>query len=354
MNRVAVTPNNLRAYLDQVMTAENYHLLYGLSLLTDTQFNTVADALLNGETRPEDLVRLGSFTVAEVDTFIRDTLGAWTRLGVGSQGAGTAGWTYLADTLGLTSLLVELRRVQSPLVPPHRVLLTELLGGGMGQPSVQEVCLTFRDRVVPGALSASGLTTLEEVFPSSQAARDALPVPGTTPDRVTQFQTWLMGAFAPLLDPAPTVDTLCSALFAVGRDMSVLQLNPGMTQFILGDTRPHGDTQLQLQREAAVRSSLGPLSATDASVILDRIQATPLTVAATGVTVAGLDFYLRVVGAAITAAPTDDAAWGAVALHHASLKDSLQALFDYRDRLRAFITEAYGRLPSVLTGSFPP
>ena len=212
--------------------------------------------------------------------------------------------------------------------------------------------LTFLDLVIPGALAGAGLASLDLVLPASAADLAALPVPNETPDRRAQFTVWL-GLFGPLLDPPPDPGTACSLLFAVGTGESALRRNPGLAQFILGDTRPHQDTQLLMRREAAVRCSSGPLAPADVQAMLAATAAARPSWVATGITVAALDFALTEASAAIAAAPAGDPTWAPLSPVCAALTDALQAVFDHRDRLRAFLTAAYSLLPASIPGTYP-
>ena len=47
--RIEVNAETVRTYLDRAMTRENYHLMYGLHLLSKDRCRGVMDALINGD-----------------------------------------------------------------------------------------------------------------------------------------------------------------------------------------------------------------------------------------------------------------------------------------------------------------
>ena len=99
--RIEVNAGTVRAYLDRAMTRENYHLMYGLHLLSKDRFRGIMDALINGDLQPEDLVRLGSFSDDEADVLLSESLSGWTSGSVATPTAGTDGYQYLTRTLGV-------------------------------------------------------------------------------------------------------------------------------------------------------------------------------------------------------------------------------------------------------------
>lgn len=335
MARVEVTEASLRDYLLSRADASNYHLLYGLSLLSDPHFGAVVDALLNGEAQPEDLVRLGSFSAAEAEAFVRMFLSTWDRAGLALPGAGTAGWTYLADELGFSTLLAEVSQTLPP-VRPSFVLEARVTAGDDWSPTVTQACATFRDRALPDVLDQVGYSSLTELL---------------SPPEDEKAAVWVQGAFAPLLDPAFGPDDALTALFAVGPSEGLLRRNPGLAQFIVSDTRPHPASQLLMQREAAERSSAGRYTPAWVNAALDAIEGVRLKHYTTGVEAARLDFGLQVSLAAARAESGEE--WEAVLTRATALLDSLDAVFAYRDRLRSFVLAARRALPLHLAGSYP-
>lgn len=331
MARVEVTPGAVKAYLDRVMTEENYHLLYGLHLLSKDRFNAIADSLLNGETFPEELVRLGSFTDAEADAFIRESLGGWSRPAVAHPVTGTDGYAYLVRQLGLSDLL----QAAAAAVPGGSFNLImgsqAVLGGPNGHLTLDEIRAIYRDKVLPEGLQGSPFS---QYFPSTPEEVMSLPIPEKETARQQQFLAWFESVFGVFYNPAPTAHDCLHWFLSVGTIDSKLRRAPGLADWILTDPRPGPDSQLLLLREAAERNAKGSYTISELTAMLDALLLERPDYIATGRKVSRLDFRLRVIGAAI-AASTEEVPAELYDKYGVAV-DALEAIFIHRDKLREF------------------
>lgn len=335
MARVEVTPGAVKAYLDRQMTEENYHLLYGLHLLSKDRFNAIMDALLNGEVFPEELIRLGSFTDAEADAFIKESLGGWSRPAVAVPLTGSDGYKYLVRDLGLGDLLRE-----SAMAVPggsfNLIMGSEaVLGGPNGHISLDEIRAIFRDKALPDGLQGSFFS---QYFPSTPEEVMSLPIPEKETARQQQFLAWFESVFGVFYNPAPTTTDCLHWFLSVGTSESKLRRAPGLADWILTDPRPGPDSQLLLLREAAERNAKGPYTVAELTEMMATVLADRPDYVATGRKVSRLDFRLRVIGAAIAASTEEIPA--ELYSNYSVAVDALEAIFIHRDKLREFSVRA--------------
>ena len=337
--RIEVNAGTVRAYLDRAMTRENYHLMYGLHLLSKDRFRGIMDALINGDLQPEDLVRLGSFSDDEADVLLSESLSGWTSGSVATPTAGTDGYQYLTRTLGVDAADPDTLAVG---IAPRRVIAAQIIVGDQGHSSLAEVEAVFRDRVLPAALAN---LTVAEYFP----APADIPCPNQDAARRARMETWASSLLGPLEGPDDA--TLLRRLIPVGLEHCALRESPGLAEWLLRIPRPAPGTKLLVHREAAVRSSVGEYTEPQLAEILDRCEAAVPHHYSTTQEMAVLDFEVRLARLAIAHHFPGNAELTARAQVMADVLDGLHA---HRDRLRAFIGRVLGGCEQYLIGDYPP
>lgn len=337
--RIEVNAGTVRAYLDRAMTRENYHLMYGLHLLSKDRFRGIMDALINGDLQPEDLVRLGSFSDDEADVLLSESLSGWTSGSVATPTAGTDGYQYLTRTLGVDAADPDTLAVG---IAPRRVIAAQVIVGDQGHSSLAEVEAVFRDRVLPVALAN---LTVTEYFP----APADIPCPNQDAARRARMETWASSLLGPLEGPDDA--TLLRRLIPVGLEHCALRESPGLAEWLLRMPRPAPGTKLLVHREAAVRSSVGEYTEPQLAEILDRCEAAVPHHYSTTQEMAVLDFEVRLARLAIAHHFPGNAELTARAQVMADVLDGLHA---HRDRLRAFIGRVLGGCEQYLIGDYPP
>ena len=342
-DRVAVTAESVRAYLDREMTGDNYHLMYGLHLLSRDRFTAVMDALMNGELQLEELVRLGGFTNNEADLLLRETLGSWVSPAVAEPRTGEDGYAYLSETLGMGAL------VRAAATAPARTPVGRLLGatvviGKGGHSGTDEVEAIFADRILEPALAGLPMSVY---LPETADEIRALPMVNSTAGR----QDFLWGLSRVALSPIMGSGTVLEKLVSVGRRRSKIITAPGLAEWVMSETRPASDTRLLMHREAAERTIAGPYTLAEISAKLDRVYAAVPSFVATGRTLSRLDFQLTVARNALIAHFPDESE---LVERVSVATDALQALFDHRDRLRAFALRVLEGCSKNLLGEYPP
>lgn len=337
--RIEVNAETVRTYLDRAMTRENYHLMYGLHLLSKDRFRGVMDALINGDLQPEDLVRLGAFSDDEADALLSESLSGWTSGSVATPTAGTDGYQYLTRVLGVDASDPD------PLATgmgPRRVIASQVIVGSQGHSSLAEVEAIFRERVLPGALAN---LTVAEYFP----APADIPCPNQDADRRARMGAWASSLLGPLegADDA----TLLRRMIPVGLEHCALRESPGLAEWLLRTPRPAPGTKLLVHREAAVRSSVGEYTEPQLAEILDRCEAAVPHHYSTSQEMAVLDFEVRLARLALAHHFPENASLAGRAQVMADVLDGLHA---HRDRLRAFIGRVLAGCEQHLIGDYPP
>ncbi len=357
MARIPVNSTTVSTYLAGVLTAENYQLFYGLHLLPDAEFGSIMDALLNGDCQPEELVRLGSFSQAEADTFIQSVLGNWTGVGVMTPTVGTDGYYYLTQTLGLETVL---QGVAAPPVTvagpdPARFLGVRLYAGAPGDSYVSADAINqiFLNSVMPAALPPNPFNA---VFPGGPGDVLTYILNGVTdPGAISIVQAWYAGIFQPLTGASSS--TLCSTLFQINDDLSIpFAANPGLAQWVLAEPEVPPMAKLLLLREAAVRSANGDYATTDIEAGLAGLQAlTPGTVG-TSRDMAFAYFWTQCMTAAVAnllAASPGDPTLTAYQVAIQSFSIAYTAISNYRLLLRGFLGAAYTGIQQAIQGNYP-
>ena len=342
-DRVAVTAESVRAYLDREMTGDNYHLMYGLHLLSRDRFTAVMDALMNGELQLEELVRLGGFTNNEAYLLLRETLGSWVSPAVAEPRTGEDGYAYLSETLGLGAM------VRAAATAPARTPVGRLLGavvtvGKGGHSGTEEVEAIFIDRVLDQALAGLPLSVY---LPETAGQVRDLPMAGSTLTR----RDVLWGLARVTLSPIMETSTVLEKLVSVGRRRSKILTAPGLAEWVMSETRPANDTRLLMHREAAERTIRGHYTLDEIVTKLDGIYSAVPNFVGTGRTFSRLDFQTAVVRAALTTHFPDEAE---LVERVSVVSDVLQAMFDHRDRLCAFALRVLEGCSKNLIGEYPP
>jgi hypothetical protein len=344
--RIAVTPESVREYLGRAMTRDNYHLFYGLHLLSADRYKAVMDALMNGDLQPEELVRLGGLTDAEADALVGQTLSGWTSRAVSAPSTGTGGYAYLTKTLGLSAAAMDRDATDSSSVSPHRFAAARVEVGIGAHSSLAEVEGYFRGRILPACLM--GLTVADYVPPSGAACAE-IPVPNQDDARTALVYRFASGIYAPLIGPDDA--TLLRRFVPVGLEPCALRENPALAEWLLRTPRPSPGTKLLLHREAAVRSSKGAYTLDELVSILDLCEATVPGSHATSRVLAALTFQSDLVAAALAYHfPAEAELAGRVA----AVRDALTGLLDHRDRLRGFAKRILSGCEKNLIGTYPP
>ena len=345
--RTPVTAASVRAYLDREMSGDNYHLMYGLHLLSRDRFVAVMDALMNGDLQIEELVRMGGFTNAEADLLLRETLGSWVSPAVAEPRTGEDGYAYLSDELGLGSLVTAAAQAAAR-TPVGRLLGASVRIGPGGHSGLDEVEAIFADRILEEALAGLPLAVY---LPSSEVQVRALPIAAGDDEAREARASALWGLCRVTLAPLMEAGTVLERLVAVGRRRSRILSAPGLAEWVMSETRPAGDTRLLMHREAAERTMLGPFTRSDITAKLDAFFSAVPSFVATGRSMSALDFQVAVCRAAAARHFPDDAE---IAERVSTASDALQALFDHRDRLRGFALRVLDGCARNLLGEYPP
>lgn len=341
--RIAVTPESVREYLGRAMTRDNYHLMYGLHFLSRDRFLAVMDALINGDLEPEELVRLNGFTDEDADALIASVLSGWTSGPVAVPSAGTAGYVYLTQTLGLVG---PAEPTAVGAVAPHRFAGASVEVGPGAHASADEVEGIFRDLVLPAALD--GLP-LGYYLPADATAAAAIPVPNQDAARATHIGRLAASVYAPIL--GPDGPGLLGRFIQVGRTPCALRAAPGLTEWLLRAPRPGAGTKLLLHREAGARTALGEYRLEELEVWLEACETALPDHVGTARALTGLAFRTAVVASAAAHHFPERAD---LAERAAALGDALRALDDHRDRLRGFARRLLAGCEQHLIGTYPP
>ena len=344
--RTAVTADTVRAYLGTAMNRDNYHLFYGLHLLSADRYKAVMDALINGDLQPEELVRLGGFTDAEADALVGQTLSGWTSQAVAAPSTGTNGYAYLTQTLGLSAAAMDRGTEDATSVPPHRFAAARVEVGPGAHSSLDEVEGYFRQRILPDCLQ--GLAVGDYV-PQSAAACAEIPVPNQDEVRATLVYRFASEVYAPLIGADDA--TLLRRFVPVGLEACALRENPGLAEWLLRTPRPAPGTKLLLHREAAVRSAQGEYTLDELNALVESCEAATPGFYATARVLTALSFQADLAAAALAHHfPAETELAGRIAV----VRDALTGLTDHRDRLRGFAKRILSGCEKNLIGTYPP
>ena len=340
--RIQVTPERVKSYIDENLSGDNYHLFYGLHLLSRERFSAVMDALLNGELQVEELVRLGGFSDAEADQLLAESLGSWVSPAVAIPAVGSDGYVYLTGTLGLGSMIraSELAEAGASI---GRVLGASVRVGRGGHESIEAVEAIFTASILPAALDGRELRLY---LPSSEYEVAELPILNSDLQRKQFLRDIASGILAPLMGSG----SVLSKLLAVGSRRPGLSSAPGLAQWVLADPRPAGNTRLLVHREAALRTVRGAYTRTEIDEMLSGVLAARPGHIATGNLVSSLDFRTRLASAAAAFHFPSDAE---LALKASMAVDVMNAIYDHRDRLRGFILRVIDGCSGLLVGTYP-
>ncbi len=344
--RTAVTADTVRSYLGTAMNRDNYHLFYGLHLLSADRYKAVMDALINGDLQPEELVRLGGFTDAEADVLVGQTLSGWTSPAVASPSTGTNGYAYLTQTLGLSAAAMDRGPEDETSLSPHRFAASLIEVGPDAHSSLDEVEGYFRQRILPDCLQ--GLSVADYVPQSADACVD-IPVSNQDAARSALVQRFASGVYAPLIGSDDA--TLLRRFVPVGLEACALRDNPGLAEWLLRTPRPSPGTKLLLHREAAVRSSQGEYTLSELSALVAACEAATPGFYATARVLAVLAFQADLAAAALAHHFPAEAE---LAERIAVVRDAMAGLLDHRDRLRGFAKRILSGCEKNLIGTYPP
>ena len=342
--RIAVTPETVRIYLQKILTPANYHLAYGLSLLPQNRFIAVVDALINNDLQVEELSKLSGFTIADADALLAVTQRSWVSPATAEPRVGDDGYLYLTRKLNLASIVGAAPTGWNA----GRLVSAEVaVGTDRGYETVEAAETVFRQRVLPNALLGNSIAM---IFPADETEVHALPIMRADPSRKAMLSAWYSQLFEPLMGSAPNGSELARVV-SLGGSPSVWRNNPGLTQWVVFEPRPAPDFHLLLRREAGVRSISGPYTAEEISRELTELEGMQLSPVGAGRRVAYLDFRSRVVSAAVEVEADDrtDLKDRAIAV-----ADAIQALYDHRDRVRAYLKAALDGCESAILGHYPP
>jgi hypothetical protein len=340
--RIQVTPESVKEYIDANLSGDNFHLFYGLHLLSHDRFSALMDALINGELQVEELVRLGGFSDAEADALIAESLGSWVSPAVAIPATGSDGYAYLSDELDL-GWMVQDAAVAGNGIPVGRVLGVSIRVGRGGHTSIEEVDSIFATSVLPDALVGQELriylpSTVEEIM--------ELSIPGADDARRQFLSDIAPGILAPLMGSGPVL----SKLLTVGTRRPGLSSAPGLAQWILSDAWTVGNVRLLMHREAALRTTLGPYTRSEIDGMLDAVLASRPGYVATMNHLNSLYFKAKVAAfAAMHHFPSDVE----LADKASKVVDVLDALNDHRDRLRYFLIRVVEGCSGILIGTYP-
>ncbi len=343
--RTEVTSQSVREYLDRTMTRDNYHLLYGLHLLSRDKFMGVMDALMNGDLQPEELVRLGSYTDAEADALLEQVLTGWTVKSVAAPQVGTEGYAYLTRTLGVVAYTMDAAYATDG-IPPRRLTAAKVAVGRRGHASLEEVEAIFRRDVLPTALNG---VTVQSYLPADESELIVLPVANSDDARLERLVDWYGPVLRPLLGPDDA--TLLRRLIPVGEEYCALRECPGLAEWVLRSPRPGRGSKLFLHREAAVRSASGEYTLDELVALVAELEGSSLDPVGTANKLTVIEFKATVAAAALAYHfPEESELIGRVEV----LRDVLDAMHSHRVRLRAFAKRVLAGCTQCLIGDYPP
>jgi hypothetical protein len=343
--RTEVTAQSVREYLDRTMTRDNYHLLYGLHLLTRDRFVGVMDALMNGDLQPEELVRLGSYTDAEADALLSQVLTGWTVKSVAAPEVGTEGYAYITQTLGVAAFTMD-PIAATDGISPRRLTAARVAVGRRGHASLDEVEGIFRDRILPGALDGLPVSAY---LPADESDLMGVPVTNSDDARIERLVDWLGPVLRPLIGPDDA--TLLRRLIGVGDEHCALREAPGLAEWILRAPRPGQGSKLLLHREAAVRSASGQYTLDELAAIVSELEESSLDHVGTANKLTVIEFKATVARAALVLHFPGE---GELIRRSAVLIDVLDAMHLHRVRLRAFAKRVLAGCERHLIGDYPP
>jgi hypothetical protein len=336
MSRLAVNQENVSSYISRTLSANNQHLLYGLTLLPRALWAQIMDGLINYEISVEDLIRLGSFTKSEAEAFIWQNLWNWSNPALANPVIGTTGYAYL-DELGLLPLLNQAAAGQTSRLS-LQIATNEVQVGGV-YPTRASIIASFEDDVLPIALDGNDLSSL---FPVSAGEINAL-----CPTEAVLF-TYIFGAiFTPFSEV--TEANAATAILNIPPDLGILASHPGLSHWLLAEPRPSSMTHLLYHREAADRNVSGEHDLASLTSIVETLEASQINIAATTVLASKFDFNLALAKAVSTHL-------GGTALDSriASLETANTAIYAYRDALRIFVLSAFEQSSRRFPGFYAP
>ena len=273
------------------MTKDNYHLLYGLHLLSKSSYLAIFDALLNNELQIEDLVRLGGYTDAEATKLLNETLGSWTNSSVSVASAGTDGYSYLMQTLGLASKLDDIA-LDIPLFTTNTLAGSHItIGGVNGHANQDEVEGIFNTYILDSALEGLPYNTY---IPLDESEFRNLACPNKDIARQNQMWLWGNGIYDALL--IPDDGYTLRKLISVGIYDSVFKLQNGLAGWVAESTRPASDLQLRIHREAASITVNGIYTDSQIEDMIEFCESTRPDMNSTSNSISELDFKISIIG----------------------------------------------------------
>ena len=343
--RTEVTPESVHDYLRRTMTRDNYHLMYGLHLLSRDRYIGIMDALLNGDLQPEELVRLGGYSDAEADLLLGQVLTGWTAPSVAVPHVGTPGYSYLTRTLGLSAAGAD-APVSGDGISPRRLIAARIIVGAHGHSGLLEVSDIFEREILPVALAGRPAAYY---VPEDQSGVIDLPIPNQDDARSELLVDWLGPILQPILGPAD--GTLLRRLIPVAGEYCALRESPGLAEWMLRSPRPGRGTKLLLHREAASRSASGEYTLAELETLLAELEASSLDHVGTANKLTVIEFKASVLSAALAHhyPEREDLSQRA-----AIIRDVLTAMHDHRDALRAFAKRILAGCERHLIGEYPP
>ena len=343
--RTEVTAQSVREYLDRTMNRDNYHLLYGLHLLSRDRFVGVMDALMNGDLQPEELIRLGAYTDAEADALLGQVLTGWTVKTVAAPEVGTEGYAYLTRTLGVLAYTMD-PVPAGDAVSPRRFSAANVAVGRRGHASLEEVEGIFRNQILEGALAGLSLAAL---LPEDESDLITVPIANADDARIERLIDWLGPVLRPLLGPDDA--SLLRRLIPVGKEHCALRESPGLAEWLLRSPRPGLGSKLLLHREAAVRSASGEYALDELTATVSELEGASLDHVGTANKLTVIEFKATVARAALVHHfPEEVELIGRLDV----IKDVLDAMHQHRTRIRAFAKRVLAGCEQHLIGDYPP
>jgi len=182
MSRKELNPSTFNEYLDNFMTKDNYIYLHMLQLLNAEYFKSIAEALINYEIVPEDLILLGTMSEGEINTFISNYIGRWDTKYLSSPYPGnsekiltTPFYKYLLEDLVLNEYLeLALFSSTNDKSRPYRYFIDTLFkhsGIFSGYyPDLQSLLTDYNTLVEIPANNKYSLSSFLDLFPYEEAS----------------------------------------------------------------------------------------------------------------------------------------------------------------------------------------
>ena len=341
-DRIEVNETTLQAFLDARMTSDNYHLLYGLHLLSQEYYLSILDALLNNELQVEELVRLGGYTDAEAQKLLDESLGSWTNSNVYQQVANFDGYAYLSDTLNLKTILST--EIDDPLFTTSSLIGAAVSIGVSGHKDVEEVKTIFNKFILPDALA--GLQ-LREYLPANEAEVRLLPCTNPSTAKYDMIWKWMSKIYLSFLNPSAD-DYVLNRILTVGTSFSKCYTDTDLAIWVSESSNPPLNFHLLLHREAARITVDGIYTNSYISNLITSCETIIDNNSSTTNAVNELAFNVLVIGAYLNVNPDS-----ALKLRYVVLRDSLQAVYDHCTRLRGFISRILAGSARYLIGNYP-